>query len=150
MTENRDQLINQLVVELRSQSRIYHRISRVELKESLTAVFDAYSEFLISQNQTRLKISLKYWVIARMGQLLELKLLMKIVFALFSVLRKFSQKSYRDMPEQDAVSFNKTMAGLENACQEMANLLIESFEEYQQHPKMERKSSLTRMDIFRA
>ena len=136
LEENRDRLIAQLVNQVRSEDRVYHRLSRLELKESISALYDAYVDFLVSKNKSKLSITLTYMVRSRISQSFRLSAILKAAWCFLPVFRVFFQD-------------HKAMAYLEPALFAMIERLIEIFEE-QQQPKPKRQLDLSKLVIYRA
>lgn len=149
LEENRERLVNLLISEIRSQDRLYHRISRVELKDSVQAMFNAYLDFLVSRNKTKLSVALTYIVRSRLSQSFTLNAILKAALSLLPVLRLFLQETVRSMPDQEVDSYNRAMTYIEGPIFDLAGMLIEIFEEQQRHSP--RKSlDLSKMMIYRA
>lgn len=136
LEENRDRLIAQLVNQVRNGDRVYHRLSRLELRESISALYDAYLDFLVSKNKARLSITLTYMVRSRISQSFGLSAILKAALSFFPVFREFFED-------------RKAMAYLEPAIFEMIDLLIKVFEQQQQEPKPQRNLDLSKMMIYR-
>lgn len=142
LSENRNFLVGQLVQQVRSESRLYHRISRLELKESMESMVDAYTDFLISKNKHKLKIILGYWVRVRLSQSFHLSAILKAALCFGPVLRIFLQK-------QEALDYDKSMHMVEKAVFEMTDILIEIFEEQKTTHRPKRNLDLSKLTIFR-
>lgn len=136
LEENRDRLIAQLVNRVRSEDRIYHKLSRLELRESISALYDAYLDFLVSKNRNRLTVTLTYMVRSRLSQSFGLSAILKAALSFFPVFREFFED-------------RKAMAYLEPAIFEMIDLLIKIFEEQQQEPKPKKNLDFSKLMIYR-
>lgn len=139
LEENRDRLIAQLVHQVRLESRLYTRISRVELKESISALYDAYLDFLVSKNKSKLCTTLTYMVRLRLSQSFSLSAILKAALCFMPVLRVFFQ---------EAENSKQAMAYLERPIFEMIELLIEIFEQ-QKQPKIPKTLDLSKLVIYR-
>jgi hypothetical protein len=136
LEENRDRLITQLVSQVRAEDRVYHRLSRLELRESISTLYDAYVDFLASKNKARLSISLTYIVRSRISQSFSLSAILKGALCFFPVFRNFFDDS-------------KALDYLEKPLFEMIDLLIQIFEE-QQQPRPKKNLDLSKLTVYRA
>lgn len=149
LEENRDRLISQLITEVRSQDRIYQRVSRAELKESISSLYDAFVEYLVYRNRVRISIALTYLVRSRLSQSFSIIAILKTPLCFISVLRVFLQESFRRSPEYTSEDYNKAMAYVEAPLFEIVGLISEIFEQHQRTaPKKTGDSS--RLIIYRA
>ncbi|MEI6806175.1 MAG: hypothetical protein WCK49_06670 [Myxococcaceae bacterium] len=135
LEENRDRLITQLVNHVRGEDRLYQKISRLELKESISALYDAYVDFLVSKNKAKLSITLTYIVRSRVSQSFGLSAILKAALCFLPVFRVFFDD-------------HKAMAYAEPAIFQMIERLIEIFEE-QQQSKPKKNIDLSKLMIYR-
>ena len=149
LTENRERIVNDLVQHLRSESRVYARFSRVELRETIKSLFDAYCEYLISGNQTKLRVVLGYWFKLGSGRSMDSAILIKAPFAILPVLREYLQVCYRSMSEQDRATFNQAMKCIETSVSQLIGLCVEVLFEQQALPMLHRQPGMLRYAVLR-
>ncbi|MES2503948.1 MAG: hypothetical protein V4534_03635 [Myxococcota bacterium] len=124
-------------------------MSRFELKESMTGILTAYSDYLISENRNKLKIVLGYWVKRRLSQSFQAGDILKATLSFGPVLRVFLQESFRKMPDDQGANFNKAMKLIEASVFNMADIVIELLDDHKQAPRPPKSVDLSKMMIYR-
>jgi hypothetical protein len=149
LTENKERLVNDLVQHLRGDSRLYARLSRVELREAMKSLFDAYCEYLISGNPLKLRVVLGYWFKLGSARSMDSAALIKAPFGILPVVRGYLQSAYRDMSEQDRTSFNQAMKCVESYVSQMMGLCVEILAEQQTLPVLNKQPGMLRYAVLR-
>lgn len=134
LEENRDRLVALWVNQVRLESILYSRIPKMELKEIISTLYDAYLDFLVSKNKAKLLIALTYIVRLGVSRSFELNTILKIVFCLIPVLRVFLK---------EAENYHQAMDYLEKPIFGMIEFLIEIFRTQQEEAQPRKKINLS-------
>ncbi len=149
LTENKERLVNDLVQHLRGESRLYARFSRVELRETMKSLFDAYCDYLISGNPAKLRVVLSYWFKLGSARSMEPATLIKAPFSILPIVREYLQTCYRNMSEQDRVTFNQAMKFVEGSVSQVMGLCLDISTEQNALPALHKQAGMLRYAVLR-